>query len=310
MFRRLLAVDPSQASEDSDVTTASVDFIGADGAEGCGAAPDGGAASLTQTKRAPPGIRARSRGHGWEPAPDEAAALVAAARAALGDAAAVEAALVQGGEEGLSDMQLKRWLRARSWDPARAARDLASHASWRAAFAPLGRVQEREIPNELAQEKVFMQGPDRRGRGLTIFIGGNHIPRSDASECHRFIYYAIDASVALADPASNPPARRPAWRNFDIMGGINIAKAVHHHYVERLDVLFIHGTSAAFQRAYKLVEPFIDPITRRKIVILPGDDAAATAMMGEELGLENLPSFLGGSATPRPVQDAWAHILA
>ncbi len=69
-----------------------------------------------------------------------------------------------------------RWLAARGWDPERAAHDLAAHASWRAAFAPAGRIQKCEVEGQLAQDKVMVQGLDRQGRGVVILVGGNHIP--------------------------------------------------------------------------------------------------------------------------------------
>jgi hypothetical protein len=68
-----------------------------------------------------------------------------------------------------------RWLAARGWDPRRAARDLAAHASWRAELVgPRGRVLDAEVANEIQQGKVLVQGPDRAGRGVVILIGGNH----------------------------------------------------------------------------------------------------------------------------------------
>ena len=69
--------------------------------------------------------------------------------------------------------KLRRWLRARGWDPARAARDLAAHAAWRAQFAPLGRVQESEVAREIAQGKVFLQvgGGLALGQGAGALVG-------------------------------------------------------------------------------------------------------------------------------------------
>lgn len=60
-------------------------------------------------------------------------------------------------------------------------------------------------------------------------------PRSDPTECRRFIYYAIDAALRMADPQLNPEARTIGivsvqdfgWANFDLVGGISVAKAVH-----------------------------------------------------------------------------------
>jgi hypothetical protein len=71
----------------------------------------------------------------------------------------------------------RSWLAARGHDPARAARDLAAHAEWRAAFVPDGRFADADVANELAQEKVLIQGPCTRGRALLVFNGAKHFPR-------------------------------------------------------------------------------------------------------------------------------------
>ena len=45
-------------------------------------------------------------------------------------------------EEMLTDMYLRRWLRARRWDVDVAMRCILSHAQWRVKMMPLGAIQE------------------------------------------------------------------------------------------------------------------------------------------------------------------------
>lgn len=66
---------------------------------------------------------------------------------------------------------------ARGRDPARAARDLAAHAAWRASYIPNGRALESEVQPEIEQGKVFVQGPDRKGHAVVILDAGKHFPR-------------------------------------------------------------------------------------------------------------------------------------
>ena len=61
-------------------------------------------------------------------------------RQRLGDG--VDAQLQRGGEEGLTDATLRRWLVARSWSTDAVLRDLASHATWREQFVPDGAIPE------------------------------------------------------------------------------------------------------------------------------------------------------------------------
>ncbi|GBG00596.1 hypothetical protein Rsub_13386 [Raphidocelis subcapitata] len=263
-------------------------------------------------ERLPSSTRKRSA-----PIGDELTALLSATRAALGpDAASVDRQLQQGGEEGLTDTQLKRWLAARGWDPARAAADLAAHAAWRVANVPAGFVPESEVAAQIAHKKVLMQGNDRHGRPVAILVGGRHIPRPDPLEVMKFYCYASDVAIAMADPERNPEGRvvfildvgEFGLKNFDLMGAKSLATMMRAHYVERLSHIYFHNAGAVMMQLFRLVSPFIDPVTRSKVVFLPSDPQEAAAILAKDIDLEMLPPNLGGSAKPRPVEKVWAEI--
>lgn len=77
------------------------------------------------------------------PSAEQQAAMVLELRALLGGfGGEVEGLLQGGGEPGLDDATLMRWLRARKFVLAAAQHDLAEHAKWRAAYVPKGRILE------------------------------------------------------------------------------------------------------------------------------------------------------------------------
>ncbi|GBF97515.1 hypothetical protein Rsub_10438 [Raphidocelis subcapitata] len=247
------------------------------------------------------------------------AQLVAAARAELGgSAAAVDHLLRTGGEEGLTDGQLARWLAARGWDPARAARDLAAHAEWRAAYCPRGRVLDCEIAGQLNQQKVFIQGLDRCGRAVVILAVANHIPSPDQSEVERLFCYTADAAIALADGDLNPgglvsfvmDVEGFGLRNYDLKATKTLFQMIRQHYVERLSKLYIHKASPLLIQLFRLVSPFIDATTRGKIVFLPHDPTECAEVLGRDMDVMMLPPNFGGASEPRPVEAAWAEIEA
>lgn len=41
---------------------------------------------------------------------------------------------------------------------------------------PKGYITASEIPNNLAQNKQFLQGLDKQGRPITVVFGGRHLP--------------------------------------------------------------------------------------------------------------------------------------
>ena len=45
---------------------------------------------------------------------------------------------------------------------------------WRSSFVPNGSISVSEVPEELAQNKMFMQGLDKKGRPIRIVYGAKH----------------------------------------------------------------------------------------------------------------------------------------
>jgi hypothetical protein len=78
------------------------------------------------------------------------------------------------GAQDVDDATLLRFLRARSMDVTKASKLFAEHQKWRREYFPLGHAQEREIQDEIAGQKYFIQGHDKKGRPLSIFFGAKH----------------------------------------------------------------------------------------------------------------------------------------
>ena len=71
---------------------------------------------------------------------------------------------------------IRRFLRARDLDIDKASALLLKYLSWRRAFIPNGSISESQIPKELAQKKLFMQGHDKKGRPIMVVFSAKHIP--------------------------------------------------------------------------------------------------------------------------------------
>lgn len=68
----------------------------------------------------------------------------------------------------------RRFLRARDLDIDRASTMFLEYLKWRRSFVPNGSISESEVPNEIAQNKMFKQGHDNKGRPVTIVFGARH----------------------------------------------------------------------------------------------------------------------------------------
>jgi len=92
--------------------------------------------------------------------------------------------------QDIDDATLLRFLRARSMDVPKAAKLFADHQKWRREYFPLGHVQEDEIKDEIAAKKFFMQGRDRQGHPLSLFIGARHFSSKNIDQFKsEFPYY-------------------------------------------------------------------------------------------------------------------------
>ena len=64
---------------------------------------------------------------------------------------------------------------------------------------------QSEVKDELASEKVFVQGVDKAGRPCMYVIAAKHITAErDVDQCKRFICYSLDRCIEQIDPERNP----------------------------------------------------------------------------------------------------------
>ena len=65
-----------------------------------------------------------------------------------------------------------------------------------------------DFKNELAAQKVFLQGPDKHGRGVIILKVSRHSKtKRDLEETKRLICHTLDHQVKLHDLRLNPDAK-------------------------------------------------------------------------------------------------------
>lgn len=75
----------------------------------------------------------------------------------------------------VDDYALRRFLRARDLDIQKSAAMFLKYLKWRQSFVPKGSISVCEVPNEIAQNKMFMQGVDKKGCPIAVVFGGRHI---------------------------------------------------------------------------------------------------------------------------------------
>lgn len=244
------------------------------------------------------------------PEADLAEALVQRLGGVGGDA---DKLLIRGGEAGLADGQTAlRFLRAEKQDLDKAAKRLQAYAQWRADVCPFRCITEKEVANEIAGGKVFLgKGTDAEGRPLVVAMGSRHFAnKRDLEEIKRFTFYTLDTAIAKIDTSRNidgkfciiADMRGVGYSNLDTGMLRQVFVVLQSYYPERMDTLWFYDAPTMFWSVWKLVTPFIDPVTRAKVKFVFTSDGSY-ADITQRFSKQDLPKKYGGEADLIPIHE-------
>nr|XP_018632366.1 phosphatidylinositol/phosphatidylcholine transfer protein SFH1-like isoform X3 [Nicotiana tomentosiformis] len=102
----------------------------------------------------------------------------------------------------VDDFEIRRFLRARDLDVDKASAMLLKCLKWKKSIAPNGFISPSEIPNQIAHNKMFMQGVDKQGRPIAVVLGGRHFQNKlgGLDEFKRFVVLALDKLCSRTSP--------------------------------------------------------------------------------------------------------------
>ncbi|KAI4386342.1 hypothetical protein MLD38_004281 [Melastoma candidum] len=207
----------------------------------------------------------------------------------------------------VDDLTIRRFLRAREVDVEKASNMFLKYLRWRRSFVPRGSILESEVRNEISQNKFFMQGTDKLGRPIAVLFGARHKQsKSSLEEFKRFVVFCFD-KICSRMPAGQEKfvaiADLQGWgyANSDIRGYLAALSILQDCYPERLGKLLIIHVPYVFMTAWKMVCPFIDSRTKKKIVFIENNKLKQTLL--EDIDESQLLDVLGGKLTPVPIQD-------
>ncbi|CAI9113758.1 OLC1v1014427C1 [Oldenlandia corymbosa var. corymbosa] len=210
----------------------------------------------------------------------------------------------------IDDLTIRRFLRARDLDVEKGASMLLKYLKWRQKFVPNGHFSPSEVPNEIAQNKSFLQGVDKQGRPINVVLGAKHFPnkkQGGLDEFKRFTVFALDKICARMQPGQEKflvIADLQGWgyANSDIRGSVGSLAILQDFYPERLGKLFLVHVPYVFMTAWKIIYPFIDNETKKKIVFVENKRLKATLL--EDIDESQLPEVYGGKLPLVPIHDA------
>ncbi|KAE8703065.1 Sec14p-like phosphatidylinositol transfer family protein isoform 2 [Hibiscus syriacus] len=205
------------------------------------------------------------------------------------------------------DFMIRRFLRARDLDIEKATTMFLKYLSWRRTFLPKGFISESEISTQLADNKLCMQGVDKQGRPIVVAFGGRHKPtKGNLEEVKRFVVYGLEKICAKMPKGQEKfvaigDLEGWGFSNSDIRAYLASLSILQDCYPERLGKLIIVHVPYIFMTAWKVVYPFIDSRTKKKIVFVENKKLKSALL--EDIDESQLPDIYGGKLPLVPIEE-------
>ncbi|KAJ1981299.1 hypothetical protein H4R35_000772 [Dimargaris xerosporica] len=168
---------------------------------------------------------------------------------------------------------LLRYLRANKWVLAKAQMGLEKTLQWRSEYRP-DEITPDEIEHESIKGKMYVNGYDLFGRAV-VYMRQRLNHTNEAKSQMRHLVFTLERAVQILPqtPDETPESLTlvidcEGWSMSNSVP-LGTARETLHilgaHYPERLGVALILNAPWLFWTFFKLVSPFIDPVTRKKI---------------------------------------------
>ncbi|XP_062168447.1 CRAL-TRIO domain-containing protein YKL091C-like isoform X2 [Alnus glutinosa] len=192
----------------------------------------------------------------------------------------------------VDDQTIRRFLRARDLNIKKASALFLKFLKWRQTFVPNGSISASEVPNEIAQNKMFLQGIDKEGRPIMVVLGARHFQnKGGIEEFKRFVVYGLDKVCSRMPPGQEKfvaigDLQGWGYSNTDIRGYLGALSILQDFYPERLGKLFLVHAPYVF------------------MAILFVENTRLTSTLLEEIDVSQLPEIYGGQLALAPIQDS------
>uniref|UniRef100_A0A803ME30 CRAL-TRIO domain-containing protein n=1 Tax=Chenopodium quinoa TaxID=63459 RepID=A0A803ME30_CHEQI len=230
-----------------------------------------------------------------------------------------------------SDDLISRYLRARNWNVKKATKMLKDSLKWRLEYKP-EHICWEDVACEADSGKVYRStSVDKEGRPVLVMrpscqahlmLGHklrDHIKLADGIsfvDMHanilvntrsvsgqiKYLVYCMENAILNLPPNQEQMVWLVDFWNFNLTNiSVKSAKETAHvlqnHYPERLGVAVLYNPPKFFEQFYKLVKPFLEPKTRKKVKFVYADDENSKKIMEELFDMDQLESAFGGNSS-------------
>ncbi|XVE62442.1 hypothetical protein DITRI_Ditri06bG0118500 [Diplodiscus trichospermus] len=170
-----------------------------------------------------------------------------------------------------SDASVSRYLRARNWSTKKASKMLKETLKWRLQYKPEP-IRWEDIAHEAETGKTYRASYcDKLGRPVLALRRGFQ-----------------EQMVWLVD------FQGWAMASISVKVTRETAHILQDHYPERLGLAILYNPPKIFESFWKMVKPFFEPKTYKKLIFVYSDDPMSLKIMEELFDLDKLDAAFGG----------------
>jgi hypothetical protein len=132
----------------------------------------------------------------------------------------------------------------------------------------------------------------------------------------RFVIFCLEAASRACDHLASPDGKLWALFDLDNLRWANMDRHALHscfhllnaHFPERVLRIFMLNSPLMFDALWRVVRPFVDPTTRKKVCFVSGDAGLQEVMQQVDPGI--VPVAYAGKASEVPVEvAAWEWLV-
>ena len=201
----------------------------------------------------------------------------------------------------------RRYLRGEKGVIESAVKKLKKTLQWRKEFE-VDKIVNGEFDElmsiENATGKMYTRGYDREGSAVMYMKPGLENTNSETDQM-RHLVYILERAIAATSKHSNGKQEKicilidfeqfSAWNSPPMSTTRHTLTILQDHYPERMKRAFICNPPAYFKIFWSLAQPFIDPVTKEKVVFCSGT-AAMERVMDLVEDMHKVEPCAGGTA--------------
>ncbi|XP_062113769.1 uncharacterized protein LOC133824812 [Humulus lupulus] len=197
-----------------------------------------------------------------------------------------------------SDASISRYLRARNWNTAKACKMLKQTMKWRLEYKP-EKIRWEDIAHEAETGKIYRANyVDKFGRVVLVMRPGFQNTNVVNGQIKFLVYCMENAIMNLKSDQEQMVwlVDFQSWSSssISIKATRETVNVLQNHYPERLGFGILYNPPKIFESFWKMVKPFIEPKTFKKVKFVYSNNPQSQKIMEELFDMDKLESAFGG----------------